>query len=144
TLPPPGTAIPLAAFKGLTRMALSLLPARELDHFPDAIEWVCNPDHALDGRSFEGPGCLVHAAPDISRAPWAALARRVDDDSPSPYMLFPLGTSGLTFESPVPLCIKDEALDDAAQPLPRVASVDGLERGAGEGPCVALPASAAP
>ena len=56
------TAVPIAAYKSLIRMALSLMPEPELSSFTDTIEWVSNPDHEFDRTLFDGAGCLVYQA----------------------------------------------------------------------------------
>ena len=134
---PPAPGIPIGAFKGLASMALTLLPAQELDFFRDALEWVANPDHAQDGGAFGDLGCYLHHAHSPSGHPWAALARRVEAEAPFPYMLFFLGTPAVTFELPVPLCARDEDLDGDVLVVPRVASPG--EPGAADGPCTFVP-----
>lgn len=110
----------IGALKYLTRLALAILPDDELDFFSDAVEWVVNPDHDLDGDAFGSLGCLVHPAPGSAASPYAALARRAEDDEPFPYMLFFLGAFGSVFELAVPLCVRDQDLDDGPV-VPRVA-----------------------
>ena len=56
--------VPIAAFKGLARAALAVVPEDELQFFEDAIEWVGNPDHDLDCRSIGGMDCYLHALPE--------------------------------------------------------------------------------
>jgi hypothetical protein len=141
--PGPSPYVPIAAFKCLTRMALSIMPRAELESFPDAIEWVLNPAHGLDSRTFGGLGCYLHLEPHPFSAPWTALARRLEDDAPFPYMLYFLGTGDVTFEIPVPLCLRDEDLDGQGLIIPRVASIDEPTRGRGQGHCVFVPLSSA-
>ncbi|MFO0960706.1 MAG: DUF2934 domain-containing protein [Isosphaeraceae bacterium] len=114
--------IPVSAYKGLIQMALAILPPGELEYVPDAIEWVGNDDHDADLGAFAGLGlgCYVHSAGPY-RAPFAAIARRTADDAPMPYLLFFLGTSGMVFQAPIPLCIRDEDLEAGAMIVPRVA-----------------------
>ena len=123
-----GASIPIPVYKGLVRMGLSLLPARELDGYRDAMEWVSNPDHDLDGGTFAGWGLVVHRRVSPRSGPWLALARRVEDDAPMPFLLFFLGTGEVSFEVPLPLGARDEDLDGRAMVVPRVASpVEPLE-----------------
>jgi len=113
-LPPAPTpsAIPAAALKALVRMALSVMPASELHNFDDAAEWVANPDHTRDVALLAGLGCHVYRTPVPVAAPFAALARRTDDETPSPYMVFFLGTAGVVFQTHLPFCPRDEDLED--------------------------------
>lgn len=105
-------SIPVAAWKALVRMALSVMPAAELHHFDDTTEWVANPDHTRDASLLAGLGCQVYTTAIPVSAPFAALARRVDDDAPWPYMLFFLGASQAVFQTHLPLCPRDEDLED--------------------------------
>lgn len=116
-----GVGIPIAAYKALVKSALTILPADDLDLFPDAIEWVCNPDHDLDGHSFADAGCYLHSGPGTPHAAWAALARKSDDDAPLPTVLAFFGAPGLVFELPLPLCARDEDFEGERLVVPRVA-----------------------
>jgi Protein of unknown function (DUF2934) len=120
--------VPVAAFKGLSRSALALLPEEELQFFEDAIEWVGNPDHDLDSRTIGGVECYVHTLPDPATFSWTALARRVDDDAPMPYILAFFGVGNHVFQVPLPLCARDEDLDGLLS-VPKVPSPFGVGRG---------------
>jgi hypothetical protein len=139
--PGPRPYVPIAAFKCLTKMALSILPAAELEYVPDAIEWVLNPDHRLDSGSLGGLGGYLHFDFDSPGAPWAAVARRIEEETPFPYLLFFLGAAEAIYEIPVPLCVRDE--DNDGLIVPRVASPDSLARGRGEVRCAWIPMSSA-
>jgi hypothetical protein len=101
-------ALSPGAWKALVRMGLSVLPAAELHHFDDTIEWVSNPDHSRDAVLLEAQGCQVYATAHPLPAPFAALARRAHDESPWPYMLFFLGSGRAVFQTHLPLCPRDE------------------------------------
>ena len=124
----PQAYVPVAAFKGLTWAALSLLPEEEMQYFEDAVEWVSNPDHDLDSQSIDGMECTLHRLAEPSPFSWAALARRSDDDAPYPYMLAFFATGHAVFEIPVPLCIRDEELEGQWS-IPKVPSPFGVGRG---------------
>ena len=124
----PRPYIPIAAFKGLTWAALTLLPEREMEYFEDAVEWVSNPDHDLDSRSIDGMECILHRLSEPSPFSWAALARRSDDDAPYPYLLAFFATGHAVFQLPIPLCARDEELEGTWN-IPRVASPFGVGRG---------------
>ncbi len=118
---PAPAGIPIAAYKALVKAALTILPADDLDLFPDAIEWVCNPDHDLDGHSFADAGCYLHAGPGTPAAAWSAIARKAEDDAPLPTILAFFGVPGLVFELPLPLCARDEDFEGERLTVPRVA-----------------------
>ncbi|MBX6312732.1 MAG: DUF2934 domain-containing protein [Isosphaeraceae bacterium] len=138
------TAISAPAFKGLIAMALSILPIHELDHFPDSVEWVLNPNHERDSPLFRGLGCYVHQAPTPFPAPWTVLARRVEEEDPFPYMLFFLGLGHTSFEAAVPLCSRDEEFDGGGLMIPQVATPFGPGRWPVESTSTFIPLAPAP
>lgn len=137
------TTIPIAAFKGLAKVALSILPQEELSSFEDTIEWISNPDHDLDGGSFGDLDCSVTLTPSPLPFSWAALARRVEDDAPMPYLLSFVGTGHAVFQIHLPLCVRDEDLDGKVLRVPRTVAPLGLGRGAVEGGGTILPLAVA-
>ena len=139
----PRHSLSIASLKCLARMALSIMPDDELDAFHDTIEWVANPDHDLDGRSFRGLGCFLHVEPEPRRTPYVTLARRLRDEVPVPYMLFFLGTANVTFEIPVPLCVKDDDLDGEGLLVPRVGLPDAERIWDDSSVCVFIPVASA-
>ena len=120
--------VPVAALKGLTWAALTLLPAGEMEYLEDAVEWVSNPDHDLDSRSIAGMECILHRLAEPSPFSWASLARRLDDDAPFPYLLAFFATGDTVFQIPMPLCTRDEELEGHWR-IPPVASPFGVGRG---------------
>ena len=119
--------IPLAAFKGLTWAALTLLPEAEMQYLEDTVEWVSNANHNLDSQSIPGIECTVHHLPDPLPFSYAALARRSDEDTPHPYLLAFFATGRTVFQFPLPLCTRDEELEGHWR-IPRVASPLGVGR----------------
>jgi len=136
----PSAYVPVAAFKGLARAALAILPASEIELFEAAIEWVSNPDHDLDSRSIGGMVCLVHGLPEPAAFSWAAIARRSDDDMPFPYLLAFFGTGRVVFQIPLPLGSRDEEIE-GEWTIPAVASPFGSGRGPLESRCAVVPMS---
>ncbi|WP_435018736.1 DUF2934 domain-containing protein [Tundrisphaera sp. TA3] len=120
--------VPVAAFKGLALAALAVMPEDELGVFEDAVEWVSNPDHGLDSRSIRGLSCIVHALPAAMPFSWVALARRVDEDDPMPYMIAFFGTGPAVFQIALPLCTRDEDIE-GDWIVPRLPSPFGPGRG---------------
>jgi hypothetical protein len=140
---PTPDAVPIAAYKALVRAALAILPEEELELFPDAVEWVCNPDHDLDGLAFAGRGMYLHHGPAAGSTPWAALARKRIALAPMPSLIFFVGGSGLTIQMPVPLGAADEELEGECA-VPRVAwPLDPLDW-RGDASCRFHPVAAAP
>jgi hypothetical protein len=118
----------IAAFKGITRAALAVLPEEDLQYFEDAIEWVGNPDHDLDSRTIGGLDCYLHRLAESSPFAWLALARRIEDDGPFPYLLAFFGTGDLVFQVALPLCVRDEDLE-VSWIVPKAPSPFGVGRG---------------
>jgi len=119
---------PIAAFKGITRAALAVVPEDELQYFEDAIEWVGNPDHDLDSRTIGALDCYLHRLADPSPFSWVALARRIEDDGPFPYLLAFFGTGDLVLQVALPLCVRDEDLE-VSWIVPKAPSPFGVGRG---------------
>jgi hypothetical protein len=133
---------PVAAFKGLARAALAVVPERELQYFEDAIEWVGNPDHDLDSRTIGGLDCYLHSLPEPSPFSWVAVARRIEVEEPYPYMLAFYGTGDLVFQIALPLCVRDEDLE-VSWIVPRSPSPFGVGRGPIESRLLVVPLAVA-
>lgn len=116
-MPDPAAGVSVPALKALVRMGLAIVPAAELHHFEDTIEWVGNPDAERDAALLTGLGCHVYLTPSPVPAPFASLARRHDDEAAVPYMLFFLGTDRLVLQTHLPFCPRDEDLDDQPEAL---------------------------
>jgi hypothetical protein len=118
----------LAVFKSLVTSAMLIMPDEELAYFTDTLEWVNNPDHEYDAGHFAGTECHLYVAPFLREQSWASLARRIDDESPFPYMVCFLCRGGIVVQISVPLCVRDHDLDGRSSIVP-VRSLTG-----GEGP----------
>jgi hypothetical protein len=129
---------PIAAFKGLTRAALAIIPDRELQYFEDTIEWVGNPDHELDGRTIGGLDCYLHASSEAAPYSWVAVARRIEPDEPYPYMLAFFGSGEFVFQIALPLCVRDEDLE-VSWLVPQAASPFGVGHGPIESRLLVIP-----
>jgi len=108
----------IGAYKALVRMAIAIMPARELTHFEDTLEWVGNPDHDFDSSLFAGTGCLVYRAHRPPEVPWVSLSRRTTD-APLPYAVFVLASGSHLVEIAPPLCARDQDHDEALHLPPR-------------------------
>jgi hypothetical protein len=133
------TTISIGAFKALIRMAIVLLPERELANFADTIEWVANPDHDFDGGLFQDSASLVYQTHVASGAGWTGLARRIDDESPFPFMLFFLASGRLILQVRLPLCAQDDELDGSDVRVPYRSFSTGTGPDLRASPCLVLP-----
>jgi hypothetical protein len=113
--------LPVGAFKSLITGALLIMPESELGYFPDTIEWVSNPDHGADIALFAGAFCRLYSAPMLAAQRWTSLAKRIDDELSSPYLLYYLCCDGLVLQVPVPLCLRDLDLDGRNVFVPELA-----------------------
>jgi hypothetical protein len=104
-------SISVGAYKAMVRMAIAVMPSRELQHFADTIEWVGNPDHDFDGSLFSGTACLTYRTRHAYGAPWVSLSRRADADAPLPYAVFAMAWGRTVVEVAPPLCANDQDLD---------------------------------
>lgn len=107
-------SVPVGAYKSMVRMAIAVMPSRELQHFADTIEWVGNPDHDFDGSLFSGTACLAYRTRHAYGVPWVSLSRRIDAEAPLPYAIFALAWGRLVIEVAPPLCSKDQDHDGVA------------------------------
>lgn len=120
--------VPVGAYKAMVRMAIAVMPSRELQHFADTIEWVGNPDHDFDGSLFSGTACLAYRTRHAYGVPWASLSRRTDADAPLPYAIFAMGWGRLVIEVAPPLCAKDQDHDGVALRPPGRSFTTGFGR----------------
>jgi hypothetical protein len=141
-LPSVGATIPIAALEALWWIGLSLAPLEGLHEFGDAVEWVTNPDAARDCAILpRGLGCRVYLAPVAIPAPFASIARRCvkGADNFAPYMLFFLGFERVVMQTHLPLCPRDEELDDDAASARVLSMSIGSEGSYQASPSVFLP-----
>ncbi len=124
----PPRRVPIAAIKGLTRLALGFMPHGELDYFADAMEWVINPDHEFDRDALGPLRPQLERSDQAFASPWAAILRRADDEEPMPYMLFFLGVEHHVITLPVPLCQRDEDLEGQETLIPLAGCSLGLDQ----------------
>jgi hypothetical protein len=137
--PCPGPSIPIAAYKCLVKMALAILPEDELPSFEDTIEWVCNPNHRQDFSVLRGLSCRVYLTSHPIPAPWASLARRIEDNAPFPAMLFFVSTPNVVFQVPLPLGMRDDDMDGEELRVPTLSTPCGTGAELRESCCLDLP-----
>jgi Protein of unknown function (DUF2934) len=136
-----GATLSVAAWKGLVRQGLSIVPAAELHYFVDTIEWVANADHVRDASLWDGLGCHVYSTAAPIATPFAALARRIDDESPWPYMILFLGVGRAVFQTHLPFCPPDEELEDSVIRGPELSMSLGAGPSHRASVCTFLPVS---
>lgn len=128
---PVGTHCPIAVFKAIVKMALTVMPVEELPLFTETINWILEPDHV---NFFNEKKLLVRYQMipgfHVTKYPHYFLFRRKKDVWDKPYMLFHLtyGCFSLLIEVPRinDICTNDEFEDMPFPPIPFYTSDEGI------------------
>jgi hypothetical protein len=121
-----------------------ILPESELRYVPDTLEWVSNPDSDLDSSLFADSACRVYAPASEGGRSWTSVAKRVDDETDFPYLLFSLCRDGVLVQVHIPLCLRDEDLDGHRLSVPERAITVGQGHEFREAVCTVLPLARSP
>jgi hypothetical protein len=103
--------VPIAIYKCLSKMALSIMPSYELKYFEDTIRWVNNIKH--DTIKFKNLWLIFSTFASQYRFPYVStiLCRKKQiGDLGKPYMLFRLAYANFTFQIYLPLCSLDRSM----------------------------------
>lgn len=88
---PVGKCCPIAVYKALVKMAITVMPIEELRLFSNAISWILNPEHS---NFYNDKNLLVQYKMipgfTVTKYPHYVLYRRKTNDFNKPYMLFNL------------------------------------------------------
>jgi len=100
---------PIAVFKCLVKMALTLIPEEELCFFEETLNWICKDSFIDDGHDLGNLICLFSFAPGIYTNNFiqAWLLKRKDDKAILPYVIFVLIFKNYFFQIYLPLSLKD-------------------------------------
>lgn len=103
---------PLAVYKCLTKVALSLMSDTELLNFADSMAWVLEQDHSQRADIFGKAVAFLAFTPGLmpDRYGWVELFRRRHHALRIPYMVLVLVAMNFTFQIYVPLSSKDHHL----------------------------------
>jgi hypothetical protein len=102
--------VPIAIYKTLTKMALTIMPENELDKFKTTLAWINEEKHEESPHDLKGLKVLFSFAPGIKPFPFVScmLFKRKDEHRDSvPYMQFLLAYSNFAFQIYLPLCTED-------------------------------------
>jgi hypothetical protein len=104
--------VPLAVYKCLSKIAISVMPEAELRHFVHTIEWINDRDIANGAGTFKDAYAYraLTPGPLPDRYGWAQLFRRRHDSFRVPYMVLVVVCMNLTFQIYIPLCSKNQHL----------------------------------
>jgi len=100
---PVGKCCPIAVFKAIVKMAITVMPIEELSLFSDTIKWICNPEH-FNLRNDKKLLVRYQIIPgfNVTKYPHYWMFRRKKTVFNKPYMLFNLtyGCFSLLIEVP--------------------------------------------
>lgn len=102
---------PVAVLKAFVKMGLTLMPEGEVKNFPEALEWIKNPDHQV-GLVKDFP--ILHTfqpGPMPNNYIKAMVLRRKINVVDAPYMMFILAYANEIFQVVLPTPTMDRALD---------------------------------
>jgi len=108
------TYVPVAVFKCLCKMALTIMDEKELKHFSHTLEWILEESHTESRFTLSSATAAMTFTPgampfDFTRC---YLLKRKDTHSDNvPYMTFMLEYGNYTFQIPLPLCTEDKKLE---------------------------------
>ncbi len=107
------TYTPIAIYKCLTKIALTIMPENELDNFKNTLAWLFEEKHDESKYHLKALFLLFSFAPGIHPFDFQSclLLKRKDNHKDNvPYMLFLLTYSNYAFQIYLPLCEMDKKL----------------------------------
>lgn len=105
--------VPIAIYKTLTKMALTIMPENELDKFKTTLAWINEENHEESPHDLKALKVLFSLAPGIKPFPFVScmlFKRKQNHRDSVPYMQFLLAYSNFTFQIYLPLCTEDVKL----------------------------------
>ena len=126
------TFIPLAVFKCLIRIAITIMPEEDIIDFFDTIRWLNNETHQSEDFTpkhlwlIHGKSCSINRFSELS-----AILLKKNTNSPAnmPHMMLRLTYSNFLFQVPIPFCKKDDS--SLKLNIPYIPSLLDLEHGFG-------------
>ncbi|WP_448635249.1 hypothetical protein [Pedobacter panaciterrae] len=105
--------IPVALYKSLVKMALTIIPETELIHLQRTLEWISEDSHGDSKFKFDAL-CLYQGKVESSlREPGISaliVKRKEQIDKENPYLMFRLTYGSFMFQVPIPLSDQDLTL----------------------------------
>jgi hypothetical protein len=112
--------VPLAVFKCLTKMAISIMPQEELIYFKEAIQWIQMEDHSFDLWNYSKQ-CFFAYTNHHGIMPYnklhTFLIKRKDTNCLVPYMIYVVAFANLFFQITVPCPAQDQIIKDIEHTL---------------------------
>lgn len=116
------TYIPIAIYKCLTKMALTIIDEEELVHYENAMEWINEEEHDKSRFKIENLKCIYSFTPgplphDFTTC--TLFKRKENHKDNVPYMIFLLAYGNYTFQIYLPMSSKDNGnVEFTAIPTP--------------------------
>ena len=105
--------VPIAVYKCLVKMALTIMPDNELHNFSCALEWINEEDHNKSKFNVKPLPLYFSFAPGIKPLTFTScflLKRNENPTNQVPYMLFILAYGNFVFQIHIPMCEEDKKL----------------------------------
>jgi hypothetical protein len=105
--------VPIAIYKTLTKMALTIIPEDELVKFKNTLAWINEEDHDDSPHNLKALPVLFLFAPGIKPFPFVSCMlykRKTDHQDPVPYIQFLLAYGNFAFQIYLPLSTEDVKL----------------------------------
>ena len=123
---------PIAVMKAFVRIGLTLMPEVELPNFPQALDWIKEPDHGRRGPLRMPAAVTFRPGPRPNDVISAAVLRRKAAARKVPYAFLVLDFGNHQYQVCIPSPTQDRELFDSGgqmAPLPTVFGVDPAEYG---------------
>lgn len=106
--------VPIAIYKTLTKMALTIMPENELKDFKATMAWINEESHQESPQDLKSLVVLMSIAGGIKPIPFVScmlFKRKENHKDPVPNMLFLVAYSNFVFQIYLPLCEADSKLE---------------------------------
>jgi len=122
--------VPIAVYKCLTKMALTLIPEEELLYFSNTIDWIKEKHHNNSTYTFDKLISIYSYSPNAFPFVSAILLKRKKNvQNNFPYVIFRLTYSNFSFQSYLPLCTLDQAQSYNSDQILYVPHLTDITRG---------------
>jgi hypothetical protein len=102
--------VPIAVYKCLTKMALTIMPEKELNNFSNTLKWIKEKKHDNSNYVFES--LLIFYSYSKVQFPFISailMKRKESIDNGMPNFIFRLTYANFSFQTYIPLCSLDSA-----------------------------------
>lgn len=126
------TYIPIAVYKCLTKMALSIMDEEEIVYFKNTIKWINESDHSKSDYQIGNLKAIFTfiTSKKSSHTVCFLLKRRENNNNKVPYMIFFISYSNFNFQIHIPICELDRHLFNknvTIYKVPNVFEIDNEE-----------------